>query len=294
MLALATLTGFWGHWGWPFDLTSHFRVLYVLGLTGTAVFFLLRRRYRMAGVATFFALLNGWVILPMYRPLPESAVASPVYRAVSYNIHYENPSVDPLITFIQTNQPDFFVLVETTDAQLTALKPLEAEYPYVHRAYFKGHESRVIFSRHPFVQTSQVADVERPSAVVQLLFNGQPLTLIAAHPNSPVRPENSLLQQQQFHHLAQFIARQNTPVLLLGDLNTTPWSAVFRQFNQESGLQNGRIHFGIQPTWPTPWPFIPIDHALVSPGITIHQFQTGPSLGSDHTPILIEFSLPAD
>lgn len=290
-LIFATIASYLEGWGWPLALFTHFRAQYVMGLAGTAVFALYVKQGKVAVSAALFCLLNLTGILPLYTPMPETAVSPPTYRAVSLNVHHENLQYQQVITFIRQTNPDFFVLVEAPDTWVEAMQPLRTVYPYLHRAYYEGHESRMIFSQHPFVATDEVQDAERPSAVVQLDLNGRSFTLIAAHLSSPVRPENTPKQQQQLADLAAYITHLNTPVMVLGDLNTTPWSAVFRQLVQESGLENGRIGFGIQPTWPVFLPLIPIDHALVSPGITIHQFQTGPFVGSDHYPILVEFSI---
>ena len=83
------------------------------------------------------------------------------------------------------------------------------------------------------------------------------------------------------------------PVLLLGDMNLTPWSPAFADLLQQTGLRDGRLGFGLLPTWPARWGVlgIPIDHALISPAVTIHQMEIGRDVGSDHRPLVIEFSV---
>lgn len=63
---------------------------------------------------------------------------------------------------------------------------------------------------------------------------------------------------------------------------------------KHSGLRNGRIGFG---TLPTQAPFgnssilgIPIDHCLAGDEIDVLEFRTGPTLGSDHRPVIVDIA----
>ena len=87
--------------------------------------------------------------------------------------------------------------------------------------------------------------------------------------------------------------QQKHPVLLLGDLNTTPWSFHFQHLLKESGLKNSMKGFGHQPSWPSNIPFlrIPLDHVLHSEEITIHNRMIGRNIGSDHLPVIVDFSI---
>ena len=81
------------------------------------------------------------------------------------------------------------------------------------------------------------------------------------------------------------------PVLLLGDLNLTPWSYHFQKLLRDTGLVDSARGFGIQTTWPAfLYPLrIPVDHCLVSPNLRVTSRRVGRNLGSDHLPLLIEF-----
>jgi endonuclease/exonuclease/phosphatase (EEP) superfamily protein YafD len=60
----------------------------------------------------------------------------------------------------------------------------------------------------------------------------------------------------------------------------------------DTGLRPLPTLTGTYPS-PLPWPLrIPIDHALVSPELAGAVRRTGPHLGSDHRPLLIELPLP--
>ena len=83
------------------------------------------------------------------------------------------------------------------------------------------------------------------------------------------------------------------PVMLIGDLNLSTWSPYFDDLIKTSGLKDSRKGFGIQATWPVKFPLlrIPIDHCLVSPSVSISNWARGPDIGSDHFPIIIDFTI---
>jgi len=93
--------------------------------------------------------------------------------------------------------------------------------------------------------------------------------------------------------LAQAIAPPHPrPLVLAGDLNTTPFSGVFTRFVRDSGLRDSNLGFGISPTWmrKTPWFAIPLDHVLVSDDLLVYDRRLGPACGSDHNPVIVELS----
>jgi endonuclease/exonuclease/phosphatase (EEP) superfamily protein YafD len=51
--------------------------------------------------------------------------------------------------------------------------------------------------------------------------------------------------------------------------------------------------FGFQPTWPANSRFlkIPLDHVLHAPEIIIHNRMVGGAVGSDHFPVIVDFSI---
>lgn len=304
-LSAATVMGFAARWGWPFELTSHLRWQYAVALLLLTLLLLGLRRPAPATWALLFALVNVGQIAPLYLAAPPSpraaaasatavSAASPSYRAVMINVHWTNQDVEPVLAYLRETDPDFFVLVEVTAAWEEALQPLIEAYPYVSDSRRLTEHGVMVYSRVPFVAAPQrLADGERPSVIAQLAFPERPLTVVGVHPPAPVSPHRMQLRNAQIATLANTLPQMNTPLLLLGDLNMTPWSAVFTDFLQQTGLRNGRDGFGVQTTWPAQLPLlsIPIDHALVSAGVQVQQFSAGPSLSSDHRPIVIDFAL---
>jgi endonuclease/exonuclease/phosphatase (EEP) superfamily protein YafD len=93
--------------------------------------------------------------------------------------------------------------------------------------------------------------------------------------------------------LSYMAGEQKHPVLLIGDLNVSPFSYWFRRVVCESGLKDSTKGFGFQPSWPSHNRLlrIPVDHVLHSPEIIIHNRVVLGDVGSDHFPVVVAFSL---
>ena len=297
IIGLATVTGFVGGWGWLVELTTHLRWHYLLVLIGLLILFIVGQRPVPALFAGLFGIINLALVLPLYvGGNGVDVTVAPPYRALMLNVLWVNEDVDTVKTLIQETDADFVVLTEIVPAWEVELASLRSMYPYGDEvAYYQSSHGVMFLSRIPLTNAGiyRLNDGERPSVVAHLDFPERPLTVIGMHPPAPVSPTRINLRNEKMAEMAEFAASQHDAVFLMGDLNMTPWSPYFTEFLERSGLQNGRSGHGLQTTWPAQIPVmrIPIDHALVSPEVMIHDFKAGPNVGSDHLPIIIEFSL---
>ena len=85
-----------------------------------------------------------------------------------------------------------------------------------------------------------------------------------------------------------------TAVVLVGDLNLTPWSPIFTDVEQASRLMRACERFDITPTWYR-YPGFPfglvLDHGLISDRLHCLSHVVGPDIGSDEWQSVIEFKL---
>ena len=101
----------------------------------------------------------------------------------------------------------------------------------------------------------------------------------------------SEIRNNQLEELSRFVRDATDEVLLLGDLNVTPWCYYFQKLVRDSGLMDSTRGFGVQPSWPSNNIFlrIPLDHCLHTPKIQIVGREIGPAIGSDHFPLIVDF-----
>lgn len=293
-VCLLTILGFLGRLWWFFDLTSHFRSQYLFILILSSLIFLLGKQPAAAVGAAAFALINLVSVAPLYIYSNPAIDHVPSRRILLLNVLQRNNHYEEVRNLIRSEQPDVLILVETNQKWLDELNEFQSVYPYSHNKPREDNYGVALFSREP-LQEAEIryfGEAGVPSVVAHLLIDGSPLTVIGTHPPPPKGAMNSTFRNLQLDALADFTREQSGEVILCGDLNMSPWSPYFWRLLKKSGLQNSARGFGLQPTWPTDRPFlrVPIDHCLVSAGVTITDRKIGPFVGSDHFPVILDFS----
>ena len=289
--AATTLLGYLGQFWWAFDLLSHFRVQYVVAAAIAFLVALTSKAWSLACIAALTVTLNIATIAPLYTA-PATPPASPErLRVMMLNTNISGGKPALVGAMIDETLPDVIVLAEVNSFWLTALQTSLARYPYRLSAPRHDPFGIALLSRRPLLQTDilRLGPAGFPTLVASIEWSAQPLTIVGTHPPPPFNRKMSAQRDAQLTALGRVLKAENK-VLIVGDLNATPWSNAYRSLISSTGLQNCAQGMGVHPTWPTYfWPFgIPIDHCLVSPGVPVSRFWVGPDVGSDHFPIFVE------
>jgi endonuclease/exonuclease/phosphatase (EEP) superfamily protein YafD len=292
--SVATILAFLGSFCWFLDLFSHFRVQYFLGLGIIALLLLIPRAYKMSLLFGVLALVNLCVIVPLYSGNTDkiSFEGNPV-RALLVNVNTGFGSVERVAKSVQYFNPDILILEEINGKWISKLHQALVAYPYSRVEPRDDNFGISVFSKLPFVrcQTVYIGKAGVPSILAEVETPYGRCILLATHPVPPAGREYSRWRNDQLAEIPGYVNREISPVILFGDLNVSPWSPYFKRLLRDSGLRNSSQGRGIQPTWPAfnPFMWIPIDHCLYSPQISIQKKQIGPSVGSDHYPVIIDF-----
>lgn len=299
LICTASLIGFGGQLWWVFELASHFRLQYALALGLCLPLLLYRRRYRWATVFGVFAVLNAMLLAPRLLPLakaaahPDTGQAS--FRVLLANVNAANRDYSKMRRAILKYEPDFIVLLEVTPWLLERLTEFDGRYPHRAVAPREDNFGIALLGRQPFLRAKimQFGTAGLPSITVEIAVGEHRLILVGTHPLPPVSADAARDRNEQLATLALFAQQARHPLLLLGDLNVSPWSPYFARLLAASGLHDSADGRGILPSWPVGLAplWIPIDHALYSDGIEILRRETGSTLGSDHYPVIVDFRL---
>ncbi len=286
---------------WLLELLTHFRLQFASGGLLILVFSLLRRRTAPAILAGLVVGVNGAFLVPYGVPASAAAeAAQPHIRLMAANVHYRSADYASLREAIRREGPDVVGLLEVTEKWAQELLPLHAEYPFSIVQEEEGAFGLALFSRVPLKESGAGAfvleDESQTAIIAELSLQGTPVTLILSHFRAPTGPAEARLRNEQLLWLAETVkADANDEQIVLGDLNTTPWSPYYRVMAADAGMTNAAWGRGYIPTWPTWLPTallrIPIDHCLLSDGLGVQQFRAGPDIGSDHLPIVADIAL---
>lgn len=292
--AAATFGGLAGRYWWLLDLASHFRAQYLIVLALVVVTLCAARAYRLAILFAVVALVNLALIAPLYAGATHSpAGRDGSLRAMLINVHTANRDHAAVIDSIDLHDPDIVVAEEVNRRWMQAFQTLGTRYPHVLSKPRDDNFGIALFSKHPFTgaRLIDVGSIGLPSILVRFEVQGRRFYLLGTHAVPPVSSEYSRMRNEHLAAIPGIVTALDAPVLLLGDLNASPWSFHFRRLLRDSGLRDGSRGRGIQPTWPTHMLplLIPIDHCLHSPGIDVVGKKIGAHIGSDHYPVIVDF-----
>jgi endonuclease/exonuclease/phosphatase (EEP) superfamily protein YafD len=281
---------------WLADLAVHFRLQYAALALAGCLTLAATGHVRWAALAFLIAAVQVLICAPLLNSrapaAPATALADSVaLRVVAVNVWYRNHQFQRVIDFIARERPDVALLAEVTAEWEQALAPLIESY--AHRYATRGRRGTGLLLLSRWQMQAEVlpgfSDVE-PAVAATLRINDRSVQLLSVHTSWPLGPRCSMLRDRQLALIDEFARRQTQPLIVLGDLNVSPFSPHFQALLAGGKLNSAAQGFGWQPTWPTflPPAGIQIDHALTSAGVFITGFRRGSAVGSDHLPIVID------
>jgi endonuclease/exonuclease/phosphatase (EEP) superfamily protein YafD len=297
------------------ELYSHFQPPLLVACAAAAVLGLALRRWGVSLGSLVLALALGWSTAPYLLPpstlAPESG-PQPI-RVLWANLQNWSTSSESLDAVLDDARADIVVLTELSARHVRAVERSKARWPYQTRFPRGSAFDLLMLSRweptdlrihEPFGDRFPIFD----ALVCPKDMNGWReacVAVVALHAVRPALPGGFVgvlpTQRDAMLEVATAAARrriaENHRVVLMGDFNTTPWSASFRRVLGDSGLVDSATEPAERPRWTRPtwlsrWPGIglPIDHFLLSPTWRVHERRLGPFFGSDHRPLVIELS----
>jgi endonuclease/exonuclease/phosphatase (EEP) superfamily protein YafD len=293
-----TLAGYLGTFHRLFELTSHFRLQYLWCAILGGLVLLMVRDWRGVLMALVPLAINAWEVVPWYfgKPAGSAGVASnaPALKVLLSNVYTDNRNSAAILELIVRENPDVIALQEIDDRWVAELAVLAQTHPHHLTVPRPDNFGIGLWSRHPAqISETEPGHTEVPSLLAEFLWHGKAVTLLATHPVPPSGAQGFAQRNTQLEAIAQWARTIAGPCIVIGDLNMSLWSPYHGRFVRDSGLRNARQGFGVLPSWPTFMPFfkIPIDHCLVSPAVEVRAIRTGPNVGSDHLPLMVELGL---
>ena len=308
------------------DALNHLQPIWFFGtlacLLLTGVFFRTQRAraLMMALTATGF-LASGIIVMPEFtsaylaRPHAPSDVTS--YRLMTFNVFGQNYDMEAVAAMIGDQDPDIVAFNEYYPEQRIPLHPMLAkDYPHFAICAGIGKRANVaIYARLPFETdgTDPCAwDANRRTGYLAAHFGSDAtdsFTIVTTQLDWPVQVSPlagpgtldqrlaamTARQQGEFTHLSNGLATMDGPLLLVGDLNSTPWSYTLRRFARDNGLTRDARGLATYPrkwhfdTWRSLPAFLPLDHVMSRGGAVVTAIHTGPESGSDHLPVIATF-----
>ncbi|WP_336980318.1 endonuclease/exonuclease/phosphatase family protein [Brevundimonas nasdae] len=288
----AALSGIGHRWG---DILAQFTSPALLAAVGVTVVCLLFRLWPasiVGGLACVVLTLSVW---PQWAPMKGAPVPDqPIVRVYSANLYVFNTDVAAMRRSIAAADADILVLVELGQAPASRLDQLLPDYPHrvlIGQARAGDHARSIIASRYPILQRLP----ERPDGLSTVGATVQtpigPINVFGVHLTRPWPYQYQWGQISQVMALAERMkAAPAHPVIAAGDFNSVSSARIGKQIQSDLGLIPA-------PGWPGTWPSqipafagITIDQVYRSPDLALITRRLGEPTGSDHRPVITEFT----
>lgn len=291
---LAIATWFPDSW-WRLWLIQHLRPqLAIASIVALPALWLLRCR-RTALVVTAPLLLNLAVLLPLFFG---NSDGEPILTLTHVNVDRDKTEaleyanrIGNDIVFLQEVQPAIeseFGIMSDYEVAISSPEPDTRGSAMLVRKDWKG---RVVKA-----ESFQLHSYYRPFIAATVEIDGELITLLSFHAIRPFAKNTIATHQDELDNLARWVARQEHPVIVVGDFNATPWSSAVQPL-KDQGLASAMSGQGLQSSWPATMPEplrIPIDISFHSPELVTVNRSMGENVGSDHLPIHLEFARASD
>lgn len=295
---LPLLCSFLGEIHPAFDSLSHLRrqMVFALAIATIPLFFTSLRRAGF-GLFIFLAAVFTTTIETGGRTADRSTENSTrVYTLVQANLRFDNQTPEKFTQLVALEKPDFVTFQEASLHWQPTIERIAADHGFYLRQCVRQSTGMAIgatgiLSRFPFKNDDALFTCRRDAANMTAFIdiNGkQQLKLSAFHLHWPWPfGQKTQLEEMQF-------GREH-PQIIAGDFNAVTWSYTVNLVEQKTetrhikGIYTSWLRYGIPEALRSLFG-LPIDHALVSDDIEVHNITHLPSIGSDHLPLRIDFS----
>jgi endonuclease/exonuclease/phosphatase (EEP) superfamily protein YafD len=277
------------------SLFGHFQAYAALAWMGSFALFAtarpvraaFRRPARAAATGALLCALHLLLIASLHLPAGEPvAAAEPARRlqVVWFNMQHNDNALRELEVLLQADPPDLLGLGETNGRS----GPLLLKgFDHVQHSKPAGVG---IWSRWPIeAGRAHLVPGDRDLVEVTIVVDGARCRVGAAHWRIPLHSSHAAAAE-----ITASLAHAHTDYLLLGDLNTTPWSPQMRLLEEFGGLTQARRGRGVLGSWAPGrlrWLTLPIDHVLAKGAVRAENFELLPWTASDHRPVRADILL---
>lgn len=282
--------------GWiPELLSSLLPPMGAIGLVLTIAALLLRARVCLFAATISMLLVLGRLAPGVWtRRVEPAAPGDGRLSLLLVNAYSLNMDPVTLFRFMEQQQADVTIISEPSPAIMRPLRTLQ-EGPGFSDVLLRcpptrGEHSWIVVRSHFPAEFGQEPRDGVLGCIVQT--PGGPVRLIAAHLLSPRTPARFAQARAQVDRIIEQVEAGAGPIIIAGDLNTSPTSHLSSRLAQRTGTRRAKPLF-TGGTYPAdlPGPLrVAIDDALVWPACRVVSWETVRLPGSDHVGVRIEIA----
>jgi hypothetical protein len=293
--AALTVAAFFGDTWWLFDVAANFRWQLFWGLIGAAILYTLVARGIASIVFLAAALVNAWLIMPLWFGTQPAATGEDGVRVVHADVYPGVDDSDFVMRWLYESDADLILVAGTTADRLRPLvadgspysilvSPDRPDVPGIVALGTKAWPVDVTYTE------GQVEPVYR----ITVGANGETIDVVTTWGDLASNSKESDRLAARLEAVTVAVRAASHPVAVIGNLGATRWTQGMRTLRDATGVRDATEGSGYLSTWPVSdipliggWIGIPIDIVLMTDEITPLELTTGPDIGAGHLPVTV-------
>jgi hypothetical protein len=293
--AALTVAAFFGDTWWLFDVVANFRWQLFWGLIVAAILYTLVTRGIASIVFLAAALVNAWLIVPLWFGAQPAATGEDGVRVVHADVYPGVDDSDFLMRWLYESDADLILVAGTTADRITPLVADGSPYSILVAPDRSDVPGIVALGTKDWpVDVTYTEGLAEPVYRITVGANGETIEVVTTWGDLSSNSKESHRLAARLEAVAVAVKAASHPVAVIGNLGTTRWTQGMRTLRDDTDMRDATEGSGYLSTWPVSdipliggWMGIPIDVVLMTDEITPLELATGPDIGAGHLPVTV-------
>lgn len=292
LLTIGTL--FSDKW-WLFDYAANYRWLLFWGLLLAAIVYTLIARGIAAIVFLAAALLNAWLIAPLWLGDQPAATGEDGVRIVHADLYPSVTDRDHVRRWLAGTEADLILVAGTTFERMDPLTLDDSPYTILAAPKVVGNAGIVVLGTQEWpIEVFHTEFYAEPVYRITVGSNGQTINVVTTWGELNSDSDKAEKLTARLATVSAAVASSPHPVAVIGNLGATRWTHGMTTLRDTSDLRDateGSGYLSTSPVYGIPiiggWLGLPVDVVLMTDGITPLELTTGPDIGAEHLPVTV-------
>lgn len=292
VLSIAAL---YGDLWWPFDNVANYRWQLFWGLLIAALIYTMVARGIASIVFLAAALLNAWLISPLWLGSQPAATGENGVRIVHADIYPGVTDTDVALRWMLDTQADLILVAGTTAERMEPLTRDGNPYTILFAPEIEGNAGIVALGLEEWpVDVTRTEGFSDPVYRITVGANGETINIVTSWGELASNQDKADRLAARLDTVSAAVTSSTHPVTVIGNLGATRWTHGMRTMRDTTGLRDATEGSGYLATAPVSgipiiggWIGLPIDVVLMTEEITPLELSTGPDIGAGHLPVTL-------
>jgi hypothetical protein len=295
VLSALSVAAFFGDKWWFFDYVANYRWHMFWALLLAAIIYALIARGIAAIVFIAAALLNAWLIAPLWMGDQPAATGEDGVRIVHVDVYPTVTDRDHVRRWLLATEADLIVVGGTTFERMEPLTLDGSPYSIIAAPRVVGNAGVVVLGTQEWpVEVTLTNIFAEPVYRITVGSNGETINVVTTWGELNSNSKKAERLEARLETVSAAVSSSPHPVAVIGNLGATRWTHGMETMRDTVGLRDATEGLGYLSTAPVygipiigGWLGLPIDVVLMTEGITPLELTTGPDIGAEHLPVTV-------